>query len=222
MTPLRLALSFLIIFSSISVAQARTVWVDDQLYLPVRSGAGTQFRIIENAVPTGTALELIETQEGYSKVRTPKGTVGWVSSQYISKTPVAKDLLARANRELEQAKQDVASLREQLTAVTQERDTLQNAENNLSSQTKNLQDELTKIKSIAADSINLERRSRELREENQKLRNDLEILTAENERLEAGRESDFMLLGAGLVFGGVLLALIIPMLKPTRKTDNWA
>ncbi len=221
-TPLRLALSFLIIFSSISVAQARTVWVDDQLYLPVRSGAGTQFRIIENAVPTGTALELIETQEGYSKVRTPKGTVGWVSSQYISKTPVAKDLLARANRELEQAKQDVASLREQLTAVTQERDTLQNAENNLSSQTKNLQDELTKIKSIAADSINLERRSRELREENQKLRNDLEILTAENERLEAGRESDFMLLGAGLVFGGVLLALIIPMLKPTRKTDNWA
>lgn len=222
MTPLRLALSFLIIFSSISVAQARTVWVDDQLYLPVRSGAGTQFRIIENAVPTGTPLELIETQEGYSKVRTPKGTVGWVSSQYISKTPVAKDQLARATRELEKAKQDVASLREQLSAVTEERNTLQNTENNLASQTENLQDELTKIKSIAADSINLERRSRELREENQKLRNDLEILTAENERLEAGRESDFMLLGAGLVFGGVLLALIIPMLKPTRKTDNWA
>ena len=61
-----------------------------------------------------------------------------------------------------------------------------------------------------------------LREENQKLRNDLEVLTAENERLEASKESDFMLLGAGLVFGGVLLALIIPMLKPTRKTDNWA
>ncbi|MBR9870209.1 MAG: TIGR04211 family SH3 domain-containing protein [Gammaproteobacteria bacterium] len=222
MTPLRLALSFLIIFSSISVAQARTVWVDDQLYLPVRSGAGTQFRIIENAVPSGTPLELIETQEGYSKVRTPKGTVGWVSSQYISQTPVAKDQLARATRELEKAKQDVASLREQLSAVTEERDTLQNTENNLSSRTKNLQDELTKIKSIAADSINLERRNRELREENQRLQNDLEILTAENERLEAGRESDFMLLGAGLVFGGVLLALIIPMLKPTRKTDNWA
>ncbi|MBJ6137509.1 TIGR04211 family SH3 domain-containing protein [Marinobacter litoralis] len=222
MTPLRLALSFLIIFSSISVAQARTVWVDDQLYLPVRSGAGTQFRIIENAVPTGTPLELIETQEGYSKVRTPKGTVGWVSSQYISKTPVAKDLLARANREMEKAKQEAARLREQLSAVTEERDTLQSTESNLSSQTKNLQDELSRIKSIAADSINLERRNRELREENQRLQNDLEILTAENERLEAGRESDFMLLGAGLVFGGVLLALIIPMLKPTRKTDNWA
>ena len=68
----------------------------------------------------------------------------------------------------------------------------------------------------------MKRRNGELLGENQKLRNDLEVLTAENERLEAGKESDFMLVGAGLVLGGVLLALVIPMLKPTRKTDNWA
>jgi len=221
-TPLRLALSFLLIISSISVAQARTVWVDDQLYLPVRSGAGTQFRIIENAVPSGTPLEVLETGESYTKVRTPKGTEGWVSTQYLSNTPIARDQLTRATRELEKAKEDVSSLRQQLASVTEERDNLQNAENNLSNQAGNLQEELRKIKSIAADSINLERRNRELREENQKLRNDLEVLTAENERLEASKESDFMLLGAGLVLGGVLLALLIPMLKPTRKTDNWA
>jgi SH3 domain protein len=85
-----------------------------------------------------------------------------------------------------------------------------------------LQQELRRIKNIASDSINLKRRNGELLEENQKLRNDLEVLTAENERLEASKESDFMLVGAGLVLGGVLLALVIPMLKPTRKTDNWA
>src|SRR5690606_30432912 len=187
--------------------QARTVWVDDQLYLPVRSGAGTQFRIIENAVPSGTPLEVLETGESYTKVRTPKGTEGWVSTQYLSNTPIARDQLTRATRELEKAKEDVSSLRQQLASVTEERDNLQNAENNLSNQAGNLQEE---------------RRNRELREENQKLRNDLEVLTAENERLEASKESDFMLLGAGLVLGGVLLALLIPMLKPTRKTDNWA
>jgi SH3 domain protein len=82
--------------------------------------------------------------------------------------------------------------------------------------------ELTRIKDIAANSINLERRNGELLEENQKIRNELEVLTAENERMETGKESDFMLLSAGLVLGGVLLALLIPMLKPTRKSDNWA
>jgi SH3 domain protein len=222
-TPFRLIISILFILSSVAAAQARTVWVDDQLYLPVRAGAGTQYRIIENAVPSGTPLELIETTDsGYTRVRTPKGNEGWVSSQYLSDTPIAKDKLKRANQQLEQAQNELAQTREQLASVTKERDALASSESSLSDRSASLQEELKRIKSIAADSINLNRRNRELREENQKIRNDLEVLTAENERLEASKESDFMLLGAGLVLGGVLLALILPMLKPTRKTDNWA
>jgi SH3 domain protein len=221
-TSLRLLLSLLLIIASVSVAQARTVWVDDKLYLPVRAGAGTQFRIIENAVPSGTPLEVLEVGDSYTRVRTPKGTEGWVSSQYLSNQPIAADRLRRATQQLEQTRSELTSVREQLSAVTEERDNLQNAESSLSNRAGELQEELNRIKNIAADSINLERRNRELREENQKLRNDLEILTAENERLEASKDSDFMLLGAGLVLGGVLLALLIPLLKPTRKTDNWA
>lgn len=223
MTPFRLFISVLFILSSVAAAQAKTVWVDDQLYLPVRAGAGTQYRIIENAVPSGTPLELLETTDsGYTRVRTPKGTEGWVSSQYLSDTPIAADQLQRANQQLEQTRNELAQVKGQLSEVTKERDSLESSESSLSNRSAALKEELQRIKNIAADSINLERRNRELREENQKIRNDLEVLTAENERLEASKESDFMLLGAGLVLGGVLLALIIPMLKPTRKTDNWA
>ena len=223
MTLFRLAISVLLVLSSIAVAQAKTVWVDDQLYLPVRSGAGTQFRIIENAVPSGTPLEVLDTSDsGYTLVRTPKGTEGWVSSQYLSETPIAADQLRTANRQLEETRADLARVKEKLAEVTRERDALENSESTLSNRSQELQEELQRIKSIASDSINLARRNKELLEENQKIRNDLEVLTAENERLEASKEYDFMLLGAGLVLGGVLLALIIPMLKPTRKTDNWA
>lgn len=223
MTLFRLAISALFVLCSIATAQAKTVWVDDQLYLPVRSGAGSQYRIIENAVPSGTPLEVIETSDsGYTHVRTAKGNNGWVSSQYLSDTPIAADRLKTVTRQLDQAKSELSSLKDKLNAVSEERDNLSDAESSLSTRSDELQQELRRIKSIASDSINLERRNRELLEESQKLRNDLEVLTAENERLEASKESDFMLVGAGLVFGGVLLALIIPMLKPTRKTDNWA
>jgi SH3 domain protein len=222
-TLFRLAISVLFAVSSIAVAQAKTVWVDDQLYLPVRSGAGSQFRIIENAVPSGTPLEVIEASDsGYTLVRTPKGNEGWVSSQYLSETPIAADRLRTANRQLEETRAELARVKEQLSNVVTERDALESSESSLSDRSQELQEELQRIKSIAADSINLKRRNEELLEENQKIRNDLEVLTAENERLEASKEYDFMLLGAGLVLGGVLLALIIPMLKPTRKTDNWA
>ncbi|MGB1950217.1 MAG: TIGR04211 family SH3 domain-containing protein [Marinobacter sp.] len=223
MTLIRLILSVLVVVSSVAVAQARTVYVDDQLYLPVRSGPGSQYRIIENAVPSGTALEVLEGEnENYTRVRTPKGNDGWVSTQYLSDTPIARDLLQRATRNLESTRSELNQTREQLKEVTAERDELRNSETSLSGRTEQLQQELSRIKEVAADSLNLQQRNGELREENQKLRNDLEVLTAENERLEASKESDFMLLGAALVLGGVLLALIIPMLKPTRKTDNWA
>lgn len=222
MTPFRLLIALLLIVSGIEAAQARTVWVDDKLYLPVRSGAGTQYRIIENALPSGTALQVLETGENYTKVRTPKGTEGWVSSQYLTDQPIAADRLKRVSSELEDTKKALDEARSQLAKVTDERDQLQSSESSLSDRTADLQQELRHIKDVASNSLNLERRNQELSQENQKLKNDLEVLTAEKERLEASKESDFMLLGAGLVFGGVLLALVIPMLKPTRKADNWA
>ena len=223
MTPFRLLVVVLFILSSIAAAQARTVWVDDKVYLPVRSGAGSQYRIVENAVPSGAAMELLEPdQDGYTKVRTAKGTVGWVASQHVSNTPIAATQLKRAREELQTAQTKLRQTQEKLSAITDERDTLQNSESSLSDRSSELQSELKRIKDIAANSINLERRNGELLQENQKIRNELEVLTAENERLEASKESDFMLLGAGLVLGGVLLALLIPMLKPTRKNDNWA
>ncbi|MDR9425999.1 MAG: TIGR04211 family SH3 domain-containing protein [Marinobacter sp.] len=222
MTPLRLIFTFVLIISSISVAQARTVWVDDQLYLPLRSGAGTQYRIVQNAMPSGTALEVLEVGSDYTRVRSPSGNEGWVANQYLSDQPIAADQLKEVRRQLEAARQQVTELTSKLEKVTEQRDGLQNAENNLSSRAEALQEELTRIKNVAADSLNLERRNKELVQENQKLSDNLEVLTAENERLEASKESDFMLLGAGLVLGGVLLALLIPMLKPSRKNDNWA
>ncbi|MGM0953361.1 MAG: TIGR04211 family SH3 domain-containing protein [Pseudomonadota bacterium] len=222
MTPLRLFLTFALIISSISVAQARTVWVDDQLYLPLRSGAGSQYRIVQNALPSGTALEVLEEGSDYTRVRTSRGNEGWVANQYLSDEPIAADQLKEVRRQLEAARQQVTELTNKLEEVTEQRDGLQNAENNLSSRAEELQEELTRIKNVAADSLNLERRNKELVQENQKLSDNLEVLTAENERLEGSKESDFMLLGAGLVLGGVLLALVIPMLKPTRKNDNWA
>lgn len=222
-TPLRLFICFIVLMAAATSAHARTVYVDDTLFAPIRSGEGTQYRILHSGVRSGTALELLETSEsGYSRVRTPDGIEGWIVSRYITETPIARHRLDQANRQLEQARNELGELKTQLQEVTSERNELRNSEETLQSRAGRLSEELNNIKEVAADSINLDRRNGELREENQKLRNELEVLTAEKERLEAKEESDFMLLGAALVLLGVILALVIPLLKPTRKTDNWA
>lgn len=222
-TPLRLFICIIVLMVAAVSAHAKTVYVDDTLFAPIRSGEGTQYRILHSGVRSGTALELLETSEsGYSRVRTPDGIEGWIVSRYITETPIARQRLEQANRQLEQARNELGELKTQLQEVTSERDQLRNSEETLQSRAGRLSEELSNIKEVASDSINLDRRNTELREENQKLRNELEVLTAEKERLEAKKESDFMLLGAALVLLGIILALVIPLLKPARKTDNWA
>jgi len=222
-TPLRLITCIIVLMATVTSAYAKTVYVDDTLYAPIRSGEGTQYRILHSGVRSGTALELLETSEsGYSRVRTPDGIEGWMVSRYLTETPIARQRLESANRQLEQARNELSSIRTQLEEVTSERNELRETVDTLESRSGRLSEELRNIKEVASDSINLNRRNSELREENQKLRNDLEVLTAEKERLEGKRESDFMLLGAALVVLGVILALVIPLLKPSRKTDNWA
>lgn len=219
----RLSLCCVLLTLTAASASAATVYVDDVLYAPIRSGEGTEYRILHSGVRSGTALELIERSEsGYSRVRTPDGIEGWMVSRYLTDTPIARQRLESANRQLAEAKETVSELRSQVAELTEERNTLRSSEANLEARAGRLSQELKEIKAVAADSLNLKRRNEELNNENQKLRNDLEVLTAEKERLEANKESDFMLIGAGLVLLGIILALIVPALKPTRKTDNWA
>ena len=74
-------------------------------------------------MPSGTPLEVLEASDsGYTRVRTPKGNEGWVSSQYLSETPIAADRLRTANRQLEETRAELARVKEQLSNVVSERD----------------------------------------------------------------------------------------------------
>ncbi len=217
------ALSLLALLTS-GLAHARTVYIDDTLYAPVRSGQGTQYRILHNGLRSGTAVTLVEQSEesGYSKIRTNQGLEGWVPSRYLTNQPIARDRLDAANRELAQARSELQQLQNQMSEVSGERDQLSSREQQLENQVEDLSAELENIRTVSANALSLDRRNRELQESNQRLRNEVEVLTAEVERLEARKESDFMLLGAGLLILGMFLAVILPWLKPSKKSDSWA
>lgn len=222
MTSFRLIALLLLIIACLP-AQAETVYIDDTLFAPVRSGEGTQYRILHNGLRSGTPVELLERSEsGYSRIRTQAGIEGWIVSRFLSDQPIARDRLAAATKQLEQTKSQLSELRTQLQTVQNERDELASSERALENRSGKLASELENVKSISANALTLNRRNQELQEANQKLRNDVEVLTAEKERLEAKTESDFMLLGAGLIILGMILAVVIPLLKPSRKHDNWA
>ncbi len=220
----RLLLTALLLAGVVGTVQARTVYIDDTLYAPVRSGQGTQFRILHNGLRSGTPVELLEQSEesGYTLVRTQSGIEGWIPTRYLTNQPIAQDRLEAANRELEQARSQLQETQNRMQEVSGQRDQLSSQEQQLEQRVAELTEELDQIRSVSANALTLDRRNQELQEANQKLKNDVEVLTAEVEHLEAKKESDFMLLGAGLLILGMFLAVVLPWLKPSRKNDNWA
>ncbi len=221
-SPLRLLCAALLTVLAVP-AFAQTMYIDDMLLAPLRSGEGLQYRIVNKGLPSGTRIELIETSDsGYSRVRTSEGQEGWLPTRFLTPQPVAKDRLAAATRKMEDAQNQLKETQEELENVRNERDQLASSESDLETRSGKLSQELERIKAVSDNALNLDRRNRELQQSNQELKKEVEVLTAENERLEANKESDFMLLGAALVALGVFIAVVLPWLKPSRKADNWA
>ncbi len=219
-----IALSFIITILLASTVLAETMYIDDTLLVPLRSGEGTGFRIVHKGLPSGTALEIIErnVESGYSFVKTPAGIEGYLPTRYLSQEPIARDKLTRAEKTLTTLRTQNKELSDKLSALQGNYQALEGQHSEASQSLTANTDELARIKAISADALNLDRSNRELRNSNEELRNQLELLEVENSRLKDKSESNMMLIGGALVLLGVILALIIPLLKPGKKSDSWA
>ncbi|WP_094711229.1 TIGR04211 family SH3 domain-containing protein [Hahella sp. CCB-MM4] len=213
----------LIALSSLSMmGHADTRYIDDTLYAPLRSGEGLEFRVVHKGVKSGTPVELLSTNpdSGYSKIRTPDGIEGWLPTRFLINEPVAADKLARLIKEHEALKAKFAEVSSTNKEINQTSGQVQANNERLQTENQKLQDELSSIKRISENAINLDRRNRELRETNEQLKNEVEVLTADNIRLKENNERDKMLLGAGLVLLGVIIALVVPMFKRDKR-NSW-
>ena len=211
-----------ILYSSTSFSEV--MYIDDTLLVPLRSGEGTSFRIIHKGLKSGLKLEIIEQDKasGYSKIRTPSGIEGFLPTRYLSNTPIAKSRLIDANKALNKTRAENVKLKTKLADISEQFKNL-STEHTLTSKTLNKNNkELSNIKSISANALNLDKRNREFRESNEQLRSDLELIETENRRLKNNSDSSMLLIGGGLVTLGIILALIIPIIRPSKKSDSWA
>lgn len=200
------------------------MYIDDTLLVPIRSGESTSYRIVHKGISSGTKVEIIEhsKESGYSKILTPGGIEGYLPTRYLTAEPIAKIKLEQATKTLTNLKQEHEKLQTAFNELQSKHQSLsKNHKETEQSLDKNIQ-ELSHIRSISDDALNLDQRNRELREENEQLRNKLELLQTDNSRLKEKAESNMMFVGGGLVLLGVILALLIPMIKPSKKSDSWA
>lgn len=219
----RLFVSFLLGTAFISgVAQAETRYVSDQLVITLRSGPGNQYAITKN-ISTGAKMEILEEQAdiGYAHVRMDDGTDGWVRTQYLTDKPVAKLVLEQLEQRYEKLKEKNSGGSEELKTIKTDFTKLSQDYAKLSKEHKDLTDTVSRMNEVAAKPILLDKENRELKEQNVTLTNEMQLIAQENQILKDRSDRDWFIAGAGVLFAGMLMGLILPKLR-TSKKSSWS
>ncbi len=209
---------FTLLFLALSfTAAAETRYVSDHLLITLRTGMGTEYQVIKS-LPSGTRLELIEESGEYSHVRTEDGVEGWARNQYLTDNPIARDQLADAQQKLEKLQETRKQLQQQLKDLKGEKATVVKERDTLTSDLEKLKKELDGLQKVAAQPIQTARENEQLKKRLDALQQEASQLTEENKRLTDTSQRDWFLTGAGVLGGGLLLGLLLPLLRPRRKT----
>jgi SH3 domain protein len=211
-------------WSTTLVAQ-ETRYISDMVLVPIRSGPGSDYRIINRGLPSGTVLIVYgQSDDGeWIDIESPGGTRGWIPAQYLQTDPPAALLINDLRVELEQFRGERNRLVNQLDASSSEVDEAGGRVDQLESALETTRAELTEIKRVSAAAIELDLMNQQLVAELESERSEADLLRLENVRLRERIANNQMLDGALAVLLGVILAVITPRLWPRkRRQDGWS
>jgi len=220
-----LAVLLAAVLSSVAAVAQETQFISDVVLVPVRSGAGSEYRIVNSGLPSGTALLVFTVSEDgkWTEIETRGGTRGWVLSQYLQKDPPAGLLINDLKRELERVQGERDRVVSQLNLSSSEASEADETITELTATLEATLTELTEVKRVSAAALDLDSLNQQLVAELETERSDADLLRLENVRLRERIANNQTLDGALAVLLGVILAVVAPRLWPRKnRQDGWS
>lgn len=196
---------------------AQTMYVRPSSEVVVRRGQGTEFKIVA-MVKNGTALELVEQQKDYSKVRLENGTEGWILRRFLSETPPLTkvvDTLRKENALLVERENISAENLEKVSADLQQ---TQAELQDLAAEKERLDQSYQTLVSDTANVVKIKEAQQSTAAENEKLQQRLSVVMLENDELKKDNKLNWFLVGAGVLLAG-FIAGRLPTPKRRRKSS---
>lgn len=193
-------------------AAAQKGYVSDKLEVPLRSGPGTQQKTLK-LLPSGTALSILDQNgaAGFSRVKLDSGEEGWLPTRFLSAEPVARTRLESIIEENRRLSAELAASRPGSDGGAR---SIQQAE------IERLKIELIAVRQASANVLQIQDERDRLHERVIHMEGELETLRREKHALDGDYRQDWFLIGAGVLFGGVLLGVFLPRLS-WRKKAHW-
>ena len=206
------------------LAVARTVYIRDTLYVPLRSGQSEQYRIVDKGLKSGTPLELLDTNTdtGYSHVRTQQGVEGWIQSQYLVDAPIAKDQLKDVNDKLTKLEADHQKTLLHVQDLQSQRDSLSKDLNDTKAKFEDMKKRFEHIQAMSANVVKINKRNDELKANEERLKAQIQQLSESNHKLKDTSNRAWFVRGGALVLIALLIGLLVGRRLYNRRNSGWA
>ncbi len=216
----RSALLLLLVTMAGSVWGEATHWVRDRIVISVRNAPTSDAQVVRT-ISSGTGMELLERSANgaYARVRLENGVEGWVAARYLVDKPIAAMRLAKMEKEWKRFKDENAQLKKELEDLRELSGDLE-AVRRLRAENVRLNTEVERFKEINTEPLALANENEKLRSRNLAMDKELQMVRQELQVARDRSERDWFLLGAGVLFAGILVGLVVPRLR-LRKRDSW-
>ena len=196
---------------------AETVYVSEDFEITMRTGAGTDRKII-SLVQSGKALNILEKGAEWSRVRAPNGKDGWVLNRYLTASQPCAMVLDRVRQDYDVLAAKYKDLKEQFDELEAQKKV---ADADLSQSSQDRDELRTAYDTLMKDSSDYLK----LKKRHQQVNADLEAektrsakLDEENMQMKRSRIIQWVLTGGGILLVGFFIGLFSSSRSKSRSS----
>ena len=183
---------------------AETMYVSDTLKVTVRSGPGTEYKILDIA-ESGDRVEILETGEDWTLVRLANGKEGYVTTRYLVPDPTYAIRFDQLQAKHKSLTQQVAALLEENTRLKEENKQLSSVLDDTEKSLKKLDNAYQELKAGSAEFLTLKTKYQKVSEQLASQTQKASRLDKELSKVELNQYIKWFLAGSGVLLVGFIV-----------------
>lgn len=192
-------------------------YVSDSIQVPLRRGAGNEFRIIR-MLQAGSPISVLKTEGNWTQIEymhnnTPE--IGWIDKIAVQNQPPASLLLEEQNKRYARLETRFKTMEEEFKELKKQATSSAQQEKKLNQENFELNKELEHIKSISSQALELDQQAQNLKTEIRELEAKNLVMRQQLSQAEDTVQRQWFLTGAGVLLAGLLLGRFFRI--PKRK-----
>ncbi|RUM83556.1 MAG: TIGR04211 family SH3 domain-containing protein [Candidatus Thioglobus sp.] len=210
---------FIVLLSIHSLAGAQSyVYVTDTVDIPIRSENKIQRNPsnLLRMLPSGTKLQLLSTDSGWTQVKFEK-TTGWMISRYLTSAPPAKEQLEKIRQTYNANKLLITRQKELTKRLELEVGVLKERNAKLAIETSKSQAEKEYVEEIYRDARSLKDANQDLQSEVLQLKTEIQLLQNNSTSDQDSSARNWFIVGAFVLFFGFIMGLVFPKRSTQRR-----